>query len=143
MDGQSCEIVLQSFVTADQARKYLCNPFHLKRLAFEMTRAKRQYMLFARSEWLEEGSDESRKLLDTFRSHGRIIGPNDLLKLKHHTQIYEMQAKILMMVRRRRFAEERKKNFPDRTNNFCCIYFFFCFIFCNFIVIVFFVTISD
>ena len=39
-------------------------------------------MLLANSKWLEEGSDESRILLDTFKKHGRIIGPNDLLPLK-------------------------------------------------------------
>ena len=47
-----------------------------------MTRARRQYMLLAKSEWLEQGSYESRQLLDTFKKHGRIIGPNDLLQLK-------------------------------------------------------------
>ena len=116
MEGQSCEVVLESFVSADQARKILSEPYHLKHLAFGMTRAKRQYMLFARIEWLEEGSDESRQLLDTFRSHGRIVGPNDVYILKHHTQIYEMQAKILKMVRERgrRFAAERRKNSSDQ-----------------------------
>ena len=116
MEGQSCDVVLQSFVSAERARTLLSNPHHLKRLAFEMTRARRQYMLFARSEWLEEGSDESRQLLDTFRSHGRIIGPNDVYKLKHHTQIYEMQAEILKMVREkgRRFAKELRKNSPEQ-----------------------------
>ena len=108
MEGQSCEVLLQSFVTADRARTLLSDPHHLKRLAFEMTRARRQCMLFARSEWLEEGSDESRQLLETFRSHGRIIGPNDLLELKHHTQIFGTKAKIINMVHRKRIAEHRK-----------------------------------
>ena len=47
-------------------------------------------MLLANSKWLEQGSDESRQLLNTFHNHGRIIGPNDLLPL-NPGQFQDMQ----------------------------------------------------
>ena len=78
--GQSVDVVLKSFVKKPETHA-LKEQYNLKHLAFEMTRAKRQFMLLAKREWLEEGSDESRQLLDTFRNHGRIIGPNDLLQM--------------------------------------------------------------
>ena len=110
MEGQSCEVVLQSFVSADKARTMLSVPHHLKTLAFEMTRAKRQYMLFAKSEWLEEGSDESRQLLQTFRNYGKIIGPNNLLRLGQHTQIFDVKLKIMNMVRKYQFADYKRRH---------------------------------
>ena len=80
LDGQQLEVMLKSFV--ERPRMLLTDVFHLKKLAFEMTRAKRQFFCVANSKWLEEGGPESRELLEVFRSKGRILSPSELFPLK-------------------------------------------------------------
>ena len=65
-------------------------------------------MLLAKSEWLEKGSDQSRLLLDTFKEHGRIVGPNDLLQLKPG-QFRKMQREMdkFQLEREMRMKERR------------------------------------
>ena len=74
------EVVLKSFVA--YKKEGLSELFFLKKLAFEMTRARRQFLCVANSKWLEEGGPESRELLEVFRSKGRIMSPNELLPLE-------------------------------------------------------------
>ena len=104
MVGQSVDVVLKSYVTTP--RDIFKDPFHLKHLAFEMTRARKQFMLLAKREWLEEGSDESRQLLDTFKHSGRIIGPNDLFQLEPGQ--FECIKKHYANWRKKKYIEDAK-----------------------------------
>ena len=74
------EVVLKSFVT--HKREGFSELFHLKKLAFEMTRARRQFLCVTNSKWLKEAGPESRELLEVFRSKGRIVSPNELFPLE-------------------------------------------------------------
>ena len=98
-EGQQFEVVLKSFVKfKEEGLKEL---FHLKNLAFQMTRAKRQFLCVANSKWLEEGGPESRELLEVFRSKGRIMSPNELLPLE--------RGQFQYMVRREEENYKRKR----------------------------------
>ena len=101
------DVMLKSFVTKPEIHA-LKECYNLKYLAFEMTRARRQFMMLAKREWLEEGSDESRQLLDTFRNHGRIIGPNDLLQM-NPDKFKQMKREVENW-----YYNERKKLKPPR-----------------------------
>ena len=74
------EVVLKSFVT--DKKEILKELFFLKKLAFEMTRARRQFLYVANSKWLQEAGPESRELLEVFRSKGRIVSPSELSPLE-------------------------------------------------------------
>ena len=99
LEGQQFEVVLKSFVK--EPEMLLKELFFLKNLAFEMTRARRQFLCVANSKWLEEGGPESRELLEVFRSKGRIMSPNELLPLE--------KGQFQYMVRRMEENYKRKR----------------------------------
>jgi hypothetical protein len=76
--GQQVEIVIKSQI--DPLPQAI--PETMRQIAAEMTRARRQFVLLTNSEWLTNGTDQSRMLLDIFREKGQIIGPNQLFPLR-------------------------------------------------------------